>query len=180
MIDTPPADMASADLASADLASADLASAGPLSDGYPLDLLSPEELTAPPGSVRLGIRHTDSGEAGVFSVRRIPAGRLVESCHVLTLSEEETTVLLATSLAGRLVEWPTGDGLRFGSRLRYGSGLLTGSGAVYRHAADPNAFFVADPAAGVARLFSTREILPGHEIHVDRLHGALRIPRSSC
>lgn len=156
-----------------DAAPTDTTPLNPFPGGYPPDLLPIEELSAPPGSARLSIRRTDSGEAGVFSIRRIPAGRLVESCLVLAISEEETAALLTTSFADRLVEWPASAGLPAGC------GLLTGCGAVYRHSAGPNAFFVPDYAEGVVRLFSMQEILPGHEIRVDRLHGALRRPRSS-
>ena len=120
------------------------------------DGLSALELAAPAGSARLVVQTTSAGPRGVFSVRRIPAGRLVESCPVLVVP-----VLAATApepVRDLLVEW-------FGQRA-----LVLGYGALYRHAEDPNAFVVAD-RDGVARLFACREILPGHEITIDRTSG---------
>jgi SET domain-containing protein len=109
-----------------------------------------------PIEVRPSSRHG----LGVFALRRIGRGGLIERCHVLLLEPAEAEVVAAGGLYGMMYDWPNGS-----------SALALGFGSLYNHDPDPNAEYTAHEDGPELEIVARRDISAGEEITIDYTGG---------
>ena len=95
---------------------------------------------------------------GVFAVRRIGKGELVEACPVIPLSAADEKRLAGTTLDHYLFAWGEDS---------EGACLVLGLGSLFNHSAAPNTVACRVEAKARMEFFALRDIAAGEQVFVD-------------
>jgi SET domain-containing protein len=95
---------------------------------------------------------------GVFALRSIPAGELIERAPAIVLSSWETKLIGQTVLKKYYFEWGEEEG---------DSALVLGCGFLYNHSYQPNADYYRSYADREILFVATRDIEAGEEISIN-------------
>lgn len=100
-------------------------------------------------------RASPRGGRGVFTLKEIPEGALIEICPVIVLPEEDLPLIHKTRLHDYYFLW--GDDEKQ-------CAIALGFGSLYNHDYHPNAEYVIDAEQQCIDIYSLRDIEPGEEI----------------
>ncbi|MGH1434809.1 MAG: SET domain-containing protein [Lewinella sp.] len=109
----------------------------------------------------LYIKTTNGKGRGVFTAQEIPEGSHIESCPVLVLSEEGTTLIHQTKLHDYYFLW--GD--------EGESAIALGFGSLYNHSSEANADYEMDIEMESLEIIAIKDIQPGEEITINYTDG---------
>lgn len=108
----------------------------------------------------LYIAQTDFGR-GVFTATPIPAGSVIEICHVILIPKAELPIIHKTVLHDYYFLW--------GQDMQQ-CALALGYGSLYNHAIHPNANFILDLGQDTIDIEAIKDIAAGEEITIN-YHG---------
>ncbi len=100
-------------------------------------------------------RPSPRGGRGVFTLKEIPEGALIEICPVIVLPENDLPLIHKTHLHDYYFLW--GDDEKQ-------CAIALGFGSLYNHDYQPNAEYVIDAEQKSIDIYSLRDIEPGEEI----------------
>ncbi len=100
-------------------------------------------------------RQSPRGGRGIFTLKEIPEGALIEICPVIVLPEKDLPLIHQTFLHDYYFLW--GDDEKQ-------CAIALGFGSLYNHDYHPNAEYVIDVEQQCIDIYSLRDIKPGEEI----------------
>lgn len=103
-------------------------------------------------------RHAGEKGLGVFALRPITAGELIERAPAIVLSPGETRLIAQTVLKKYYFEWGKDQG---------DSALVLGCGFLYNHSYDPNADYFRRLDEREIHFVAARDIREGEEISIN-------------
>ena len=109
----------------------------------------------------LEIKETKNKGRGVFAARNFSESEIIETCHIILLTEEETELIDKTKLYNYYFNW--------GVKLNRVA-IALGYGSLYNHSFDPNAVYEKDFQKNRLIFKCLRPIRQGEEITVN-YHG---------
>jgi SET domain-containing protein len=121
--------------------------------------------TAPATTLQspLEIRPVPGKGRGVFAVRDIAEGEVLDDCHVLLIGAEDAERLEATPLGQHYFHWDGADD----DDERWRGAVALGVASLVNHSPDPNAGVWQDYERERLVLEALRPIAAGEEIHID-------------
>jgi SET domain-containing protein len=109
--------------------------------------------------VSLEIRTTPNKGRGVFAVRRILAGELIERAPVIRVPSQQWKHVEKSVFFDYLFAWEDATGDE--------TALALGYGSIYNHSYSPCAFYVKDYAGLTVDFIALNQIEPGDEITIN-------------
>lgn len=108
-----------------------------------------------PSSGHLVVKNVRGKGRGVFTLRPIAKGDIVEICPVIPFSVREAAVVMKTILGNYVFEW--GDTSR-------NAALALGYGSIYNHSSTPNIRYSMREAKNQIVFRALRDIAAGEEL----------------
>lgn len=103
----------------------------------------------------LVVKNVKGKGRGVFTLKPIKKGTVIEVCPVIPMSIREAKVIMETILGNYVYEW--------GKSCR-AAGLPLGYGSVYNHSADPNIYYRLREKKNQIVFRALRDIKAGEEL----------------
>lgn len=103
------------------------------------------------------IKNTRYRGRGVFATKDFSVGEVIEECHVIECSEQDTELINKTSLFNYYFNW---------GPKRDRATIALGYGSLYNHANEPNAVYIKDFDANMLVFRCRKPIKKGEEITV--------------
>lgn len=105
---------------------------------------------------KIQVRTFPNKGRGIFAIKDIKEGEIIEIAPVLTFSEEESALIMETKLVNYCFSW--GDGRN--------SAIALGFGSIYNHSDTPSAFYQKREHRDDMVFMALRDIKSGEEITV--------------